>query len=70
MFSTAFKSVLNEGSPYTDKTDIYFFGMLIKEYKHLIENDSRLMNLLQILTQLDEKRRPNSQEIIDNKYFD
>ena len=48
MFSTAFKSVLKEGMPYTDKTDIYFFGMLIKEYKHLIENDSRLMNLLQI----------------------
>jgi hypothetical protein len=69
MFSTAFKSVLKEGSPYTDKTDIYFFGMLIKEYQHLIENDSRLMNLLQI-TQLDEERRPNSQEIIDNKYFD
>jgi hypothetical protein len=69
MFSTAFKSVLKEGLPYTDKTDIYFFGMLIKEYIHLIENDSRLMNLIQI-TQLDEERRPNSQEIIDNKYFD
>jgi hypothetical protein len=69
MFSTAFKSVLKKGMPYTDKTDIYFFGMLIKEYQHLIENDSRLMNLIQI-TQLDEERRPNSQEIIDNKYFD
>jgi hypothetical protein len=31
VFSAAFESVLKQGMPYTDKTDIYFFGMLIKE---------------------------------------
>jgi hypothetical protein len=44
--------------------------MLIKEYTHLIENDSKLINLIQMLTQSDEENRPNSQILIDKIYFE
>jgi hypothetical protein len=48
MFSTVFKSFFKRRfTLYIDKIDIYFFGMLIKENTHLIENDSKLINFTQ-----------------------
>jgi hypothetical protein len=48
---------------YTAKTDIYFYGMLMKVYMHLIENKSSLMNLFEWSTQLNEEDRPSIQDI-------